>query len=367
MSLSLKRSKMGDLNSSIRKSRITKKNQQVTKEVSGGRNCYYEDGINNRNKFYNAPVCQDRSYDEYNQNDQVVASFGAKNIEINNNFKKKLKEKKTKKLLLPEEKQWLDLIYDVEIDPSQKIASIKKNGIHGIQQNNNTTHNLLLDLLKKKKFEFKPSRWIKKEEDLIDFMTIAKFREIYGPYEPESNNIVVVNNKESICNKYPLRHACKKTVTTNNIAVGQKTVNSNNITTKIKLRLNIKHITDLNEYFGDFTEKNYTDQVIEMALRQKKIIENERERTGLYTNTNGKTCKLDEIVNSWKYCIIDSMIGENSFIMIFKRNNDTGNLDVIKIYSAFKNFSLNNMNKEHKIDTGVCVWLENNPTVYIID
>ena len=68
-------------------------------------------------------------YNIKNNQGEVVATVGAKNIEINvtpNEYKKMLKNEEEKKklsnvsLISPDEKVWLDLIYNFEGDDREK-------------------------------------------------------------------------------------------------------------------------------------------------------------------------------------------------------------------------------------------------------
>jgi len=382
MSSSLKGSKIGK-----QKSSGTKNSQQVTTITiqRGGKGlprkyCFYEKGNEVDDRFYWAiGECEHKTATETNRNVEITEDeFMTKqrrpknlppppNNNLPNNYK-----------LPPGGKVWLTAIYDPTRDQNSRVSAIRTIAIDKVErtlQKNNTNNIELLDgLLKskdKEKYDDVKKRYrLRQQDDLAFVIDVKDFKKIYGN---DYNSKII--NKNKLCKDFPARHECTKTLTGNNRPLtpglgirgdGYGYSFQNNITTN-KFPSEITGITDLNAYFGDnFTQKDYTSQVMEMALRQKKIIENERNRTGLYTNSNGKTCKLDEIVNSWKYCIIDSMVSENSVIMIFKRNSDTGNLDAIKMYVDFKNYSLNNMNNERKKDTGVCVWLENNPTVYII-
>ena len=225
MSLSLKRSKIGEKKSS------TKKSQQLTTitiqtggngsydpcgEIKTDTYCFYQDGEYDDDKFYTTgseQTCQDRTY--VNNNNMQVE--GTKNIEIcksefmnRQKLYNKLEAQKMERLkkneaknlkennsLTPLQKKLLDHIYDNGVDKYWKVSSIIMNGHHVILNKNESTNNIrnvLKELLEdkdpnffKEKNKYKSLEHLENEKDVFTFISIKDFRKIYGKYNNNTN------------------------------------------------------------------------------------------------------------------------------------------------------------------------------------
>ena len=111
------------------------------------------------------------------------------------------------------------------------------------------------------------------------------------------------------------------------------------------------NISDLNKYFGDnFSQKDYKEETIKLIFLGKNIKNGNRNYENYAIN---KECKLNQILDNWKYAIVDcSKVTNNNLILIYKRNKDN-NLDIIKVYIDFINTPFHNKNDSLKINVSL--------------